>query len=88
MIKIFRLKNIISVKDFEREDIEYILNEASKLENIAKSREISETFGYAFQKKWESISEIICKTGIILLPINASIDSSAKEYLIKSISRS
>ncbi len=42
MIKIFRLKNIISVKDFEREDIEYILNEASKLEDIAKSREISE----------------------------------------------
>ena len=30
------------MKDFEREDIEYILNEASKLENIAKSREISE----------------------------------------------
>ncbi|MGN0177039.1 MAG: aspartate carbamoyltransferase [Methanobrevibacter sp.] len=42
MIKIFKLKNIISVKDFEREDIEYILNEASKLENVAKSREISE----------------------------------------------
>lgn len=30
------------MKDFEREDIEYILNEASKLENVAKSREISE----------------------------------------------
>lgn len=42
LIKIFRLKNIISVKDFEREDIEYILNEASKLENIAKSKETSE----------------------------------------------
>ena len=42
MISIFRLKNIISIKDFEREDIEYILNEASKLENIAKSKEISE----------------------------------------------
>lgn len=42
LIKIFKLKNIISVKDFEREDIEYILNEASKLENVAKSREISE----------------------------------------------
>ena len=42
MIRIFRLKNIISIKDFEREDIEYILNEASKLENIAKSREVSE----------------------------------------------
>jgi aspartate carbamoyltransferase catalytic subunit len=42
LIKIFRLKNIISIKDFEREDIEYILDEASKLENIAKSKEISE----------------------------------------------
>lgn len=38
----FRLKNIISIKDFEREDIEYILEEASKLENIAKSKEVSE----------------------------------------------
>ena len=42
MIKIFRLKNKISIKDFEREDIEYILDEASKLENIAKSKEVSE----------------------------------------------
>ena len=42
MISIFRLKNIISVKDFEREDVEYILNEASKLEDIAKSKEVSE----------------------------------------------
>ena len=42
LIKIFRLKNIISIKDFEREDVEYILDEASKLEDIAKSREISE----------------------------------------------
>ena len=42
LIRIFRLKNIISIKDFEREDIEYILNEASKLEDIAKSREVSE----------------------------------------------
>ncbi|WP_405296305.1 aspartate carbamoyltransferase [Methanobrevibacter sp.] len=38
----FRLKNIISIKDFEREDIEYILDEASKLEDIAKSKEISD----------------------------------------------
>ncbi len=38
----FKLKNIISIKDFEREDIEYILDEASKLENIAKSKEVSE----------------------------------------------
>ena len=42
MVKIFRLKNIISSKDFEREDVEYILEEASKLEDIAKSREISD----------------------------------------------
>ena len=42
LIKIFKLKNIISIKDFEREDIEYILDEASKLEDIAKSRDISE----------------------------------------------
>ena len=40
LINIFKLKNIISIKDFEREDIEYILDEASKLENIAKSKEI------------------------------------------------
>ena len=32
----------ISIKDFEREDVEYILDEASKLEDIAKSREVSE----------------------------------------------
>jgi len=42
LIKIFKLKNIISIKDFEREDVDYILNEASKLEDIAKSKEISE----------------------------------------------
>jgi aspartate carbamoyltransferase catalytic subunit len=42
LIKIFKLKNIISIKDFEREDVEYILDEASKLEDIAKSREVSE----------------------------------------------
>lgn len=39
---IFKLKNIISIKDFDREDIEYILDEATKLEAIAKSEEISE----------------------------------------------
>ena len=38
----FNLKDIISIKDFEREDIEYILDEASKLEDVAKSKEISE----------------------------------------------
>ena len=42
MVKIFKLKNIISIKDFEREDVEYILEEASKLEDIAKSRAISD----------------------------------------------
>ena len=42
MIRIFKLKNIISIKDFEREDIEYILDEAAKLEDVAKSKVISE----------------------------------------------
>lgn len=42
MIKIFKIKNIISIKDFKKSDIDYIIEEASKLKNIAKSREISE----------------------------------------------
>jgi aspartate carbamoyltransferase catalytic subunit len=42
LIRIFKLKDIISIKDFEREDVDYILNEASKLENIAKSKETCE----------------------------------------------
>lgn len=42
MVRIFKLKNIISIKDFKREDIEYLLDEAEKLEDIAKSREVSE----------------------------------------------
>jgi aspartate carbamoyltransferase catalytic subunit len=42
LIKIFKLKNIISIKDFEKSDIDYILEEASKLENIAQSKEVSE----------------------------------------------
>ena len=42
MIKIFELKNIISIKDFKREDIDYILDEAEKLEDVAKSKAISE----------------------------------------------
>ena len=37
----FNLKNIISIKDFTRRDIEYILDEASKLEDIAKSKSVS-----------------------------------------------
>jgi aspartate carbamoyltransferase catalytic subunit len=39
LIRIFDLKNIISIKDFERKDVDYILEEAEKLEDIAKSRE-------------------------------------------------
>ena len=42
MIRIFNLKNIISVKDFTRQDVDYILDEASKLEDIAKSKEVSD----------------------------------------------
>ena len=42
MVKIFRLKSIISIKDFERKDVEYILDEAEKLENIAQSKEVSD----------------------------------------------
>ena len=42
LIKIFELKNIISIKDFKRSNIDYILNEASTLENVAQSKEISE----------------------------------------------
>ena len=42
MVKIFKLKNIISIKDFEREDVEYILDEAEKLEDIAQSKEVSD----------------------------------------------
>ncbi len=41
MVKIFKLKNVISIKDFERSDIEYILDEAEKLEKIALSQGIS-----------------------------------------------
>ena len=42
MVRIFKLKNIISIKDFEREDVDYILDEASNLEDIAKSKENSD----------------------------------------------
>ena len=42
MIKIFKLKSIISIKDFEREDVEHILDEAAKLEDIAQSKEVSD----------------------------------------------
>ena len=33
---------MISIKDLERKDVEYILDEASKLENIAQSKEVSD----------------------------------------------
>lgn len=42
MIKIFNLDNVISIKDFQKEDINFILNEAEKLEKIAKSQAKSE----------------------------------------------
>ncbi|MDR0911149.1 MAG: aspartate carbamoyltransferase, partial [Methanobrevibacter sp.] len=46
MIKIFNLHNVISIKDFKKNDIDFILNEAEKLEKIAKSQEKSdELFG-------------------------------------------
>ena len=38
---IFEHENVISLKDFEKEDIEFILEEASKLEDVAKSKEKS-----------------------------------------------
>ncbi|WP_042707353.1 aspartate carbamoyltransferase [Methanobrevibacter wolinii] len=38
MITIFNLKNVISINDFEKEDINYILDEAAKLESVAKSQ--------------------------------------------------
>jgi len=42
VVKIFNLKNVISIKDFQKKDIEFILNEAENLEKIAKSEEKSE----------------------------------------------
>ena len=37
----FELKNIISIKDFKKKDIEYILKLSEKMEPIAKSEEKS-----------------------------------------------
>ncbi|MDR3062583.1 MAG: aspartate carbamoyltransferase [Methanobrevibacter sp.] len=37
----FKLKNVISIKDFDKKDIEYILNKAKKMEKIAESKEYS-----------------------------------------------
>ncbi len=42
MIKIFNLNDVISIKDFQKKDIEFILNEAENLEKIAKSQEFSD----------------------------------------------
>ena len=39
---IFGHNNVISIKDFEKEDIKFILDEAEKLEDIAQSKEKSE----------------------------------------------
>ena len=42
MIKIFNLNDVISIKDFQKEDIKFILNEAESLEKVAKSEEVSD----------------------------------------------
>ena len=42
MVKIFNLNNVISIKDFQKEDINFILDEAENLEKVAKSEEKSE----------------------------------------------
>ena len=38
----FNLKDIISIKDFTRDDIEYIIDKATDMENIAQSKEVSD----------------------------------------------
>ena len=42
MIKIFNLNDVISIKDFQKKDIEFILKEAENLEKVARSEETSE----------------------------------------------
>lgn len=42
MIKIFNLNDVISIKDFQKKDIEFILKESESLEKIAKSEEVSD----------------------------------------------
>ena len=42
MVKIFNLKDVISIKDFQKKDIEFILKETESLEKVAKSEESSE----------------------------------------------
>ena len=42
MIKIFNLNDVISIKDFQKKDIEFILKETENLEKVARSEETSE----------------------------------------------
>jgi len=42
VIKIFNLNDVISIKDFQKKDIEFILKEAENLEKVARSEETSE----------------------------------------------
>lgn len=42
MIKIFDLTDVISIKDFQKKDIKFILEEAENLEKVSKSEENSE----------------------------------------------
>ncbi|RBQ22617.1 Aspartate carbamoyltransferase [Candidatus Methanobinarius endosymbioticus] len=42
MIKIFDLTDVISIKDFQKKDIQYILKKAENLEKVAKSEEYSD----------------------------------------------
>ncbi|MCC7554208.1 MAG: aspartate carbamoyltransferase [Methanobacteriaceae archaeon] len=43
MVHIFNFNDIITIKDLKREDIDYIIDEAFKLEKVAKSEENSDT---------------------------------------------
>jgi len=42
VVKIFNLNNVISIKDFQKEDINFILDEAENLEKVARSEEKSQ----------------------------------------------
>jgi aspartate carbamoyltransferase catalytic subunit len=42
VVKIFNHNNVISIKDFQKKDIEFVLKEAESLEKVAKSEESSE----------------------------------------------
>ena len=75
LIKIFELKNIISIKDFERSDIDYILDEASKLENIAQSKE-----------KTVAIQAVVDEDQVFEL-VNDLRNAGAKDILVVPIER-